>query len=76
MKNIWQRLDPQIVRDVERDREKYPYITAYITEQCQNNYDWSHLTVEAVAHIVSYSHNTMLHCSVGDFRWGTKFLTS
>ena len=76
MKTIWQRLDPQIVDAIEADAEKWPFITSYIKQQCNDNYDWGRLDVEAVAHIVSYSHNSMLHCSIGDFRWGTNFLTN
>ena len=75
MKTIYNRLKPDILASINKDKERYPYTTKDLIDKLNEAVDWSELTVSHVSSIINHSHETFLTLSHQDIIWGDKFLT-
>ena len=73
---IYDRLNPDILESINKDKEKYPYTTKDLIDKLNEAVDWSELTVSHVQSIINHSHESFLPLSHQDIIWGDKFLTN
>ena len=76
MKNLYERLNPDILESINRDEWKYPYTTKALKKKLKNSISWDDLTVGDVRSIVLHSHVKVINIETIDFMWGDRFLTS
>ncbi len=74
MKNIYNRLNPDILASINSDRQKYPYSTRALKIKLKSSYDWSELTIGNVHSIINHSHIALVDICQTDFLWGDRFL--
>ena len=74
MKNIYNKLKPEIRKSIKKDREKYPVSTDILLDSLRLHLFWSELTIDEVRTIVNHSHLSFVEISINDILWGDKFL--
>ena len=74
MKNLYNRLKPEILASINEDRQKYPYTTRALKLKLKSTYDWSELSVGNVHSIITHSHINLVDICQTDFLWGDRFL--
>ncbi len=75
MKNIYDRLKPDILASINADEQRYPYTTKALKFKLRSSECWSQLSVSDVQTIVTHSHDKFVDLNYIDFMWGDKFLT-
>jgi len=76
MKNIYNRLKPDILASINNDNQKYPFTTRALKMKLKSSYDWSELSIGNVQSIITHSHVSLLNVCQTDLLFGDKFLTS
>ena len=76
MKNLYERLKPEILEDIERDLEIYPISTKALVRRLQRTTYWSDLKISDVKQLFNHTHYNLLTISHYDLVWGDKFLIS
>ena len=76
MKNIYERLNPEIKASIKKDLEKYPASIGSLINSLQKANFWSELTVGIISSIITHSHDSFMTLSHQDIIWGDKFLTN
>ena len=74
MKTIYDKLQPDILESINKDKERYPHTTKDLIDKLNKAIDWSELTVSHVQSIINHSHESFLTLSHQDIIWGNKFL--
>ena len=74
MKNIYNRLKPDVLASINKDQQRYPYTTRSLKIKLQSSYDWSELSVGNVQSIISHSHVSLIDVSHTDLLFGDSFL--
>tara|TARA_R110000824_G_scaffold279525_1_gene467726 strand:+ start:394 stop:627 length:234 start_codon:yes stop_codon:yes gene_type:complete len=74
MKNIYDKLNPDILASIKADQETYPYTTKELITKLKASIDWSELSVSNVQSIINHSHESFFGLSYQDIIWGDKFL--
>tara|TARA_Y100000004_G_scaffold1868_1_gene2339 strand:+ start:627 stop:857 length:231 start_codon:yes stop_codon:yes gene_type:complete len=74
MKNLYNRLKPDVLASINKDQQKYPYTTRALKIKLQSSYDWSELSVGNVQSIISHSHLSLVDVCQTDLLFGEKFL--
>ena len=76
MKNLYERLNPDILASINADEQKYPYTTKYLINTLKTKRFWCDLTVSDVRAVVIHSHISIVDVQQEDILWGDKFLTN
>ena len=74
MKNLYNRLEPDVLASINKDQQKYPYTTRALKIKLQSSYDWSELSVGNVQSIISHSHVYLIDVQQEDLLFGDSFL--
>ena len=74
MKNIYDRLNPDIKESIKADLDRYPATTRELIKNLQKANFWSELTMGNVSTIITHSHHSFMTLSHQDIVWGDKFL--
>ena len=74
MKNLYNRLKPDVLASINKDQQRYPYTTRSLKIKLQSSYDWSELSVGNVQSIISHSHVSLIDVQQEDLLFGDSFL--
>ena len=74
MKNLYNRLKPDVLASIIKDQQRYPYTTRALKIKLQSSYDWSELSVGNVQSIISHSHVSLIDVQQEDLLFGDSFL--
>ena len=74
MKNLYNRLKPDVLASINKDQQRYPYTTRSLKIKLQSSYDWSELSVGNVTSIVNHSHLSLVDIKQEDLLFGDSFL--
>jgi len=74
MKNLYEKLQPEIVDNIKADLKKYPHTTMKLIDTLKSVNFWSDLKVSDVSSIINHSHCNLISVSHMDLLWGDKFL--
>ena len=75
MKNLYDRLKPDILASINKDEQRYPLTTRALKIKLKNNICWDQLSVSDIKSIITHSHTKWIEVDQLDFLWGDKFLT-
>ena len=76
MKNLYNRLKPDILASINKDKQEYPYTTKALKEKLKNTISWDELTIGDIRSVVIHSHVSIIDIKQEDLLWGDKFLTN
>ena len=76
MKNLYNRLKPDILASINASNQKYPFTTRALKIKLKTSFEWSELTVANVHSIINHSHISLVDICQTDFLWGDKFLNN
>ena len=74
MKNLYNRLKPEILVSINDDKQKYPFTTRALKMKLKSSYDWSELSIGNVQSIITHSHVSLLDVCQTDLLFGETFL--
>ena len=74
MKNLYNRLKPEILVSINEDKQKYPFTTRALKMKLKSSYDWSELSIGNVQSIITHSHVSLLDVCQTDLLFGETFL--
>ena len=74
MKNLYNRLKPDVMASINKDQQRYPYTTRALKMKLISRYDWSELSVGNVQSIISHSHVSLIDVKQEDLLFGDSFL--
>ena len=73
MKNLYNRLKPEILVSINNDNQKYPFTTRALKMKLKSSYDWSELSIGNVQSIITHSHVSLLDGCQTDLLFGETF---
>ena len=76
MKNLYNRLKPDILASINADEQQFPYTTKALKEKLKKTISWDELTIGDIRSVVIHSHVKIIDIQQEDLLWGDKFLTS
>ena len=76
MKNLYNRLKPDILASINADEQEYPYTTKALKEKLKKTTLWEQLTIGDIRSVVIHSHVSIVNITEMDLLWGDKFLTN
>ena len=76
MKNLYDKLQPEIRKSIQVDLKKYPHTTMNLIDTLKSVNFWSDLKVQDVSSIINHSHYNLMSVSHMDLLWGDKFLVN
>ena len=76
MKNLYNRLKPDILASINKDKQKYPFTTRALKLKLKSTYDWSELSIGNVHSIINHSHISLVDVCQTDLLFGANFLTN
>jgi len=74
MKNLYNRLTPDILASINSDEQRYPYTTKALKQKLKNSICWDELSISDIKSIITHSHVKIIDVDQIDFMWGDKFL--
>jgi len=74
MKTIYNKLDPNILASINKDKERYPHTHRSIIIALKEAHDWTQLMMMDVQTIINHSHYSFWEISMKDVMYGEKFL--
>jgi len=76
MKNLYERLKPEIRNGIQEDLKRYPTTTKALIDSLKTANFWSDLKVHDVNRIITFSHTNLLSISHLDLLYGDQFLVN
>jgi len=76
MKTIYNRLKPDVLASINKDKQKYPYTTKALVLKLKSTEYWDDLTISDIRAVLIHSHVSIIDIQQEDILWGDKFLTS
>ena len=76
MKNLYNRLKPDILASINKDVQEYPYTTKALKEKLKKTISWDELTISDIRSVIIHSHVSIVDINHMDLMWGDKFLTN
>ena len=76
MKNLYNRLKPDILASINADEQEYPYTTKALKKKLKNSISWDDLTVGDIRSVIIHSHVSIVEINHMDIMWGDRFLTN
>ena len=74
MKNLYNRLKPDVLVSINKDQQRYPYTTRALKIKLKSSYDWSELSIGNIQSIISHSHLSLIDVKQEDLLFGDSFL--
>ena len=74
MKTIYNKLDPNILASINKDKERYPHTHRSIIIAVKEAHDWTQLMMMDIQTIINHSHYSFWEISMRDVMYGDKFL--
>jgi len=74
MKNIYERLQPDILASINAGKQEYPFTTRALKLKLKSTDYWDDLTVSDIRAVVIHSHISIVGIQQEDILWGDKFL--
>jgi len=76
MKTIYNRLKPDVLASINKDKQKYPYTTKALILKLKSTEYWDDLTISDIRAVLIHSHISIVNIQQEDILWGEKFLTN
>ena len=76
MKNLYNRLKPDILASINSNEQEYPYTTRALKKKLKNSISWDELTISDIRTVVIHSHISIVDINHMDLMWGDKFLVN
>jgi len=76
MKNLYDKLKPEIQDSIQEDLKKYPTSTVHLIDSLKAVNFWSDLKMCDIRCIITHHHTNLLTISHMDLLWGDKFLVN
>ena len=76
MKTIYDRLKPDILASINKDKQQYPYTTKALKENLKKVISWDQLTIGDIRSVIIHSHVDIFDINHMDLMWGDKFLVN
>jgi|TARA_B100000073_G_C23365092_1_gene424511 hypothetical protein len=76
MKTVYDRLKPDILASINKDKQQYPYTTKALKENLKKVTSWDQLTISDIRTVIIHSHVEIFDISHMDLIWGDKFLVN
>ena len=76
MKTIYDRLNPDILASINKDKQEYPYTTKALVLKLKSTDSWDDLTICDIRAVVIHSHISIVDIQQEDILWGGKFLNN
>ena len=76
MKTIYNRLKPDVLASINKDKQKYPYTTKALILKLKSTEYWDDLSISDIRAVVIHSHISIVNIQQEDILWGGKFLTN
>ena len=76
MKTIYDRLKPDILASINKDKQQYPYTTKALNENLKKVISWGQLTIGDIRSVIIHSHVDIFDINHMDLMWGDKFLVN
>ena len=76
MKTIYNRLKPDVLASINKDKQKYPYTTKALVLKLKSTEYWDDLTISDIRAVLIHSHVSIIDIQQEDILWGDKFLTN
>ena len=76
MKNLYNRLKPDILASINANEQEYPYTTKALKKKLKNSISWDDLTVGDIRSVIIHSHVSIVEINHMDIMWGDRFLTN
>ena len=76
MKNLYNRLKPDILASINANEQEYPYTTKALKKKLKNSISWDDLTVGDIRSVIIHSHVSIVEINHMDIIWGDRFLTN
>tara|TARA_R110002072_G_scaffold204591_1_gene362562 strand:- start:521 stop:754 length:234 start_codon:yes stop_codon:yes gene_type:complete len=76
MKTIYNRLKPDVLASINKDKQKYPYTTKALVLKLKSTEYWDDLTISDIRAVLIHSHISIIDIQQEDILWGEKFLTN
>ena len=74
MKNLYDKLKPEIRDSIQEDLKKYPTSTMILIDSLKAASFWSDLKIHDVSRIITFTHTNLLTISHMDLLYGDRFL--
>ena len=74
MKTIYNKLYPNILASINKDKERYPHTHRSIIIALKEAHDWTQLMMMDIQTIINHSHYSFWEISMRDVMYGDKFL--
>jgi len=75
MKTIYDRLKPNVLASIKKDKQKYPYTTRALVLKLKSTEYWDDLSIGDIRAVLIHSHISIIDIQQEDILWGGKFLT-
>ena len=76
MKNLYEKLKPEIRDSIQKDLKKYPTSTMQLIDNLKAVNFWSDLKMCDIRNVITHNHTNLLNISHMDLLWGDKFLVN
>ena len=76
MKNLYNRLKPDILASINANEQEYPYTTKALKKKLKNSISWDDLTVGDIRSVIIHSHVSIVEINHIDIMWGDRFLSN
>ena len=76
MKNLYEKLKPEVRDSIHADLEKYPTSTRHLIDNLKAVNFWSDLKMCDIRNVITHDHTNLLTISHMDLLWGDKFLVN
>ena len=76
MQTIYDKLNPEILASINKDKQRYPFTTRALKLKLKSTEYWSDLSINDIQSIITHSHSKFVELNYIDFLWGDKFLTN
>ena len=76
MKTIYDKLKPEILASINKDKQQYPYTTRALKENLKKVISWDQLTIGDIRTVIMHSHIDIFDINHMDLMWGVTFLVN
>ena len=76
MKNLYEKLKPEVRDSIQDDLKKYPTSTMMLIDNLKAVNFWSDLRMSDIQRIVHHDHTSLLTVSHMDLLWGDRYLVN
>ena len=74
MKNLYDKLKPEIQNSIQEDLKRYPTSTIHLINSLKAVNFWSDLKMCDIRNVITHDHDNLLTVSHMDILWGDRYL--